>query len=104
MGKRPVLEALLEDRYILFGEWLYAKHSVHYRRLSHYFFEFDIYDKERGEFLVLAARFGMLEDTGILTVPVLHRGTATAAELRALIGPSRFDSAFENPLTGRSDP
>ena len=28
-GKRPVLEGMLEDRLILFGEWLYARHSVH---------------------------------------------------------------------------
>ena len=42
MGKRPVLEAMLADRFILFGEWMYAKHSVHYRCLPHYFFEFDI--------------------------------------------------------------
>ena len=27
MGKRPVLEAMLADRFILFGEWLYARHS-----------------------------------------------------------------------------
>ena len=47
--KRPVLEDRLEDRFILFGEWVYARHSVHYRQLPHYFFEFDIYDKdERG--------------------------------------------------------
>ena len=31
--KRFVLEERLEDRFILFGEWLYARHSVHYRRL-----------------------------------------------------------------------
>src|SRR5439155_3360787 len=36
MGKRPVLEGMLEDRRILFGEWLYARHSVHYRGLPHY--------------------------------------------------------------------
>ena len=47
MGKRPVLEAMLADRYILFGEWLYARHSVQYRALPHFFFEFDMYDKER---------------------------------------------------------
>jgi hypothetical protein len=29
MVKRPVLEARLADRLILFGEWLYARHSVH---------------------------------------------------------------------------
>jgi RNA ligase len=103
MGKRPVLETMLEDRFLLFGEWLYARHSVHYRSLPHYFFEFDIYDKRRGEFLELASRLPMLDGTGILTVPVVHRGPATADQLRKLIGPSGFDSIFENPLTGRTD-
>jgi len=103
MGKRPALEAMLEDRLLLFGEWLYARHSVHYRRLPHYFFEFDIYDKEGQVFLDLAARLELLEETGIHTVPVVHRGPATADQLRGLIGPSHFDSAFENPVTGRTD-
>ncbi|MBI5512708.1 MAG: RNA ligase family protein [Deltaproteobacteria bacterium] len=35
---------LLGDRYILYGEWLYAKHTVFYDRLTHYFMEFDIFD------------------------------------------------------------
>jgi hypothetical protein len=103
MGKRPVLEGMLEDRLLLFGEWLYARHSLHYRGLPHYFFEFDIYDKQRHVFLDLAARLEKLEGTGILTVPVIHRGPAAADELRNLIGPSSFDSVFENPLTGRTD-
>lgn len=102
-GTRPVLEGMLADRYILFGEWLYARHSVHYRGLPHYFFEFDVYDKAAGVFLDLETRLIMLDGTGIPTVPVLHRGPATEAELRALIGPSRFDSAFDNPGTGRTD-
>jgi RNA ligase len=103
MGKRPDLEIILEDRLILFGEWLYARHSVHYRALPHYFFEFDIYDKERQVFLDLAARLEILEGTGILTVPVVHRGPVTADDLAGLIGPSSFDSVFENSVTGRTD-
>jgi hypothetical protein len=103
MGKRPVLEIMLEDRYILFGEWLYARHSVHYRRLPHFFFEFDIYDKQDSAFLDLAARSKILESSGIQTVPVIHRGQATAGQLRDLIGPSAYDSTFENPTTGRTD-
>ena len=79
MGKRPVLEAMLEDRLLLFGEWLYARHSVHYRCLPHYFFEFDIYDKEKQVFLDLASRLEKLAGTGIVTVPVIHRGPATAS-------------------------
>ena len=102
-GKRPVIEEMLEDRFILFGEWLYARHSVHYRGLPHYFFEFDFYDKHEGVFLDLESRLLKLEGTGVLTVPVVHRGAATADGLLALIGPSRYDSAFENPLTGRTD-
>src|SRR5262245_27072446 len=103
MGKRPVLEAMLEDRLILFGEWLYARHSVHYRSLPHYFFEFDIYDKEREAFLDLESRLAILDGAGVLPVPVVHHGPVTAEGLRKLIGPSRFDSRFENPLTGRTD-
>jgi hypothetical protein len=103
MVKRPTLEAMLADRYILFGEWLYAKHSVHYRALPHYFFEFDIYDKQQGQFLDLETRLLVLEGTGIHTVPVVHRGAATHEELLARIGPSAFGSVFDNPLTSQPD-
>ena len=101
--KRPVLEDRLSDRYILFGEWLYARHSVHYRQLSHYFFEFDFYDKELGAFLDFEQRLRLLEGTGIETVPVVHRGPISKKELSRLIGPSQFDSRFENPLTNQTD-
>jgi hypothetical protein len=101
--KRSVLEALLGTHFILYGEWLYARHSLQYRALTHYFYEFDIYDKDAGAFLDLELRLRMLQGTGITTVPVLHRGKATAEQLRALIGVSAFQSEFENPLTGRTD-
>jgi hypothetical protein len=101
--KRFALEERLEARYILFGEWLYARHSVHYRGLSHYFYEFDIYDKQIRDFLSLERRLALLDGTGLHTVPVVHRGVATAEELFAIIGPSRFDSTFDNPLTNRPD-
>ena len=101
--KRPVLEAMLGGQFILYGEWLYAKHSVHYRKLPHYFFEFDIYDKDAAQFLDLDTRLQMLDGTGLQTVPVIHRGRVTAGELQSLIGPSAFDSAFDNPVTHRTD-
>jgi hypothetical protein len=101
--KRPVLEAMLGGQFILYGEWLYAKHSVHYRKLPHYFFEFDIYDKDAAQFLDLDTRLQMLDGTGLQTVPVIHRGRVTAGELQSLIGPSAFDSAFDNPTTASND-
>jgi hypothetical protein len=101
--KRPVLEERLEDRYILFGEWLYARHSIHYRRLPHYFFEFDIYDKEIEDFLSLVRRLALLEGINVQTVPVINAGSLNRKRLVSLIGPSRFDSQFANPLTGQTD-
>lgn len=103
MGKRPVLEAMLQDRFILFGEWLYAMHSIHYRQLPHYFFEFDIYDKARKVYLDLQSRLAMLEGTGIQTVPVIHQGALSEKELRSLIQASVYDSVFDNPMKGRPD-
>ena len=102
-AKRAVLEDRLGGRYILFGEWLYARHSVHYSVLPHYFFEFDIYDKDAGEFLSLERRTALLDGAGICTVPVVHTGAIGKGDLVGLIGPSRFDSQFDNPLTGRID-
>lgn len=101
--KRAVLEDMLSDRFILFGEWLYARHSIHYRSLSHYFFEFDIYDKEAERFLDLETRLALIDGKGIETVPVIHQGVIDAEQLTRLIGRSAFDAWFDNPLTGRPD-
>ena len=101
--KCPVLEECLKRRFILFGEWVYARHSVRYRQLPHYFFEFDIYDKEEETFLDLSQRLSILEGTGVQTVPVVHKGAAAKSQLERLVGPSCFDSQFDNPKTGRTD-
>ena len=46
---RITLCQILEpERHVLFGEWLFAKHSKHYTSLPAYFIAFDIYDKVRG--------------------------------------------------------
>lgn len=44
------LHALLGDQYVMYGEWLFAKHTVFYDRLPHYFMEFDIFDKRQQRF------------------------------------------------------
>ena len=81
--KRFVIEGHLEDRFILFGEWVYARHSVRYRQLPHYFFEFDIYDKVEDTFLSLERRMELLEGTGIVTVPVVHQGDRKSTRLNS---------------------
>lgn len=101
--KKRTFEDMLGDTYILFGEWVFAKHSIHYTELPHYFFEFDIYDKVKKIFLTLEQRLEILQDTGIQTVPVLHRGSVSRKRLEKLVGQSQFGSLFENPLTHQID-
>jgi len=101
--KKNVLKDILEDQLIMFGEWLYARHFVYYRGLSHYFYEFDVYDKSKECFLSLKQRQTLLKGTGLQTVPIIHVGSLKREELDDLIGPSKFESQFENPISMRSD-
>ena len=45
------LREILGRRYVMYGEWLYARHTIAYDQLPHYFIEFDILDRDNGEFL-----------------------------------------------------
>ena len=61
-------------RYILFGEWLAATHSISYTKLPDLFMAFDYYDRTRGDWADRRTLASLLEDTGIVIVPVLHEG------------------------------
>lgn len=73
-----VLLEHLEDRYVMYGEWLHKKHSVFYDALPHYFAEFDIWDRSREVFLSTDARAKVLAGAPVLAVPVLYAGIAPA--------------------------
>jgi len=86
---RPELWERLGSRYVMYGEWLYAKHTVFYDALPHYFCEFDVLDRESGAFLSTPARARLLDGAPVVSVPVLRSGTfAELGELTALVGPS----------------
>lgn len=65
---------VLGNRYVMYGEWLYAKHSVYYDALPHYFMEFDIYDKVENVFLSTKKRHELLKDLPVVSVKVLAEG------------------------------
>ena len=80
----------LTDRYVLYGEWLYAKHTVFYDALPHYFCEFDALDLHTGDFLSTPRRAELLAGTPVVSVPVLGTGAFdTLAAVTSLIGASR---------------
>lgn len=71
---------VLGTRYIMYGEWLYAKHTVYYDALPHYFLEFDIYDKEQEIFLNTQKRRELIKDLPVYSVPVLGEGKFNSME------------------------
>lgn len=82
----------LTERYVMYGEWLYAKHTVFYTDLPHYFMEFDILDKTNGTFLSTERRQDFLRQLPfVVSVKVLHTGAIHSMQaLKHLIGPSHF--------------
>lgn len=82
---------VLGARYIMYGEWLYAKHTVYYDALPHYFLEFDILDRKAGIFLDTHTRREMLKDLPVISVPVLAEGEfQNKDDLIALLGKSNY--------------
>ncbi|GHO89733.1 RNA ligase family protein [Dictyobacter formicarum] len=85
-------QRVLADRYILYGEWLYAKHTVFYTDLPHYFLEFDIYDKSTATFLSTERRQVFLKQLPfVVSVRVLYQGQLQKLQqLQALLTRSPY--------------
>ena len=85
------LLSVLGTRYILYGEWLYAKHTVFYNHLPHYFLEYDVLDLDKQEFLDTPLRQQLLKDLPIVSVPVLYNGKLNKyRKLKQFIGISNY--------------
>ena len=92
---------VLGTRYIMYGEWMFAKHKIYYDNLPSYFLEFDIYDKENCVFLDTKTRKQMLLGSGIQSVPVLASGVFNSEkQILAYLGKSLYitENAQENLL------
>lgn len=89
----PELELALGFMPSLYGEWLYARHTVEYNELPDYFIVFDVYDPEKRIFLDSAVYRPILEQVGFKMVPELYRGSVTEKMLLGFRdGKSEFSS------------
>ena len=90
-AQQQVIYGRLGSRYIMYGEWMYAKHTIFYDALPHYFMEFDVFDREQGMYLDTASRRALLDGLPVCPVPVLaRRAFRSLEELTALLGPSNY--------------
>lgn len=87
----------LTDKYILFGEWCYAQHSVIYDRLPDWFLGFDVFDKNTAKFVSCLRRNDVFDTLEISQVPMMERGYFTLSELESLLSQSQLSN---NPAEG----
>ncbi len=88
--RTDVLFEHLCDRYILFGEWCYAQHSIFYDRLPDWFLAFDIYERESRRFLSSTRRDRLIEKMHFSKVPSLARGRFSFPETEKLLSQSKL--------------
>ena len=85
------LYKVLGHQYIMYGEWMYAKHSIYYDALPHYFMEFDVLDRENDKFLDTPSRHELLKNLPIFHVPVLASGVFNSMEeILKYLGDSKY--------------
>ena len=103
--ERTLLECL-EDRYILYLENMFAKHTEFYDLLPHFMMEYDILDtaegtwtdaynnEHPGTWLSTERRRDMLSGLPVVSVPVIYDGTVKSiSQMWGFIGNSAFKSA-----------
>lgn len=81
-------------RWILYGEWLFAKHSIHYTTLPDLFLAFDLFDTETGTFLSREALSERLDGTNIHQVRRLELENLDEQSLLELV--QTQESSFYN--------
>lgn len=70
----PWLRHTLGPHYIMYGEWLFARHTIPYDQLPHYFLEFDILDRQSNQFLSTECRQDLLTGGPVISAPILASG------------------------------
>lgn len=85
--------AALGTRYVLYGEWMAAKHSQFYDNLPHLFLTYDLLDRETATFLSTPARGRVLDGLPVAAVHVVHQGWISDRDLPKLVRPSVYKTA-----------
>lgn len=87
---------LLENRYILFGEWMYKKHTIYYDRLPDYLLESDVYDRQDNIWLSTLARDRVFSGKSFIKhVPVIASFKPSSLDqITSLVGKPKYQSDY----------
>ena len=100
-AKQEELFCVLGSRYVMYGEWLHAKHTMYYDAFPHFFMEFDVLDTKDNSNVFLStgernSLFSVISNV-IFPVKVLAEGKFDELDdLEKLVVKSHFVSVDNN--------
>jgi hypothetical protein len=100
---RDALVKVLAHDFVLFGEWCYAVHSVHYSSLPDWFLAFDVLDVRESVFCSVARRDEVVRQLDLEVVPKVATGRFDLSQLVSLLGRSRLGEMPAEGLYVRHD-
>lgn len=95
--RRQALVDALYPNLMLFGEWCYAVHNLHYTKLPDWFLAFDVYDRNANVFWSTRLRNALLEKLEVIPVPCHGDGVFSMASLQDISTCSRL---YDGPAEG----
>ena len=87
-------------KYIVYGEWLYSKHSIEYTKLPSYFIMFDLYDHTDKKFIEREIIEQIIAENNLTInlVPIIFRGKSTVDKLKAMVHTK--SNFYDGPVEG----
>ena len=89
----------ISNNYIFFGEWCFAKHSIHYNHLPDWLLGFDIFDKREQVFLSTKRRNELFKMLNIEPVPFIEKGIFSIKEIEKILD-QRKSVLYPGPIEG----
>ena len=83
-NKKDLDNILSNGNFIIYGEWLYSKHSIYYTNLPDYFIVFDIYDIDKNKFYSRERIEKIIEKTRLNLIKIIYKGKITLEKLKTL--------------------
>lgn len=84
-NKFDIHDILSKGNYIIYGEWIYATHSIHYTKLPGYFIVFDIYDRHIEKFLSRERVNNLIKETNLPLINLMTSGNFSLQDLILLL-------------------
>lgn len=91
---------LSRGNFIVYGEWLFAKHSINYTKLPDYFVLFDVFDMDSKTFFSRTAVEEMVRNTSLSLVPVIFRGRVSGVEQLAAMATQTKSQFYDGVVEG----